>query len=79
VLDKFFRVKMRETFHGTVAALQTDLDAWLVPYNTERPHLGFRNEGRRHSEPVMSFVSREGQVDSLLCSTTATSPSMTWI
>jgi hypothetical protein len=36
VLDEFFRVKMRETFYDSVEALQADLDAWLVHYNTER-------------------------------------------
>jgi transposase InsO family protein len=60
VLDEFFRVKMRETFYDSVEALQADLDAWLVHYNTERPHLGYRNMGRRPIETVMSFVSQEG-------------------
>lgn len=60
VLDEFFRVKMRETFYETVEALQADLDDWLVHYNTERPHLGYRNQGRRPIETVMSFVSQEG-------------------
>ena len=60
VLDEFFRVKMRETFYETVEALQADLDAWLLHYNTERPHLGYRNQGRRPIETVMSFVSQEG-------------------
>jgi transposase InsO family protein len=60
VLDEFFRVKMRETFYETVEALQSDLDAWLLHYNTERPHLGYRNMGRRPIETVMSFVSQEG-------------------
>jgi len=39
---------------------QADLDAWLIHYNTERPHLGYRNMGRRPIETVMSFVSQEG-------------------
>ena len=56
VLDEFFRIKMRET----VEALQADLDAWFVHYNTERPHLGYRNMGRRPAETLMSFVSQEG-------------------
>jgi len=60
VLDEFFRVKLRETFYETVEALQADLDAWLVHYNTERPHLGYRNMGRRPVETVTSFVSQEG-------------------
>ena len=59
ILDEFFRVTMRETFYETVEALQADLDAWLVHYNTERPHLGYRNMGRRPVETVMSFVSQE--------------------
>ncbi|NDW45789.1 transposase [Ruegeria sp. PrR005] len=58
--DEFFRVKMRETFYETVEALQANLDTWLIHYNTERPHLGYRNMGRRPIEIVMSFVSQEG-------------------
>ncbi len=49
-----------QTFYETVETLQADLDAWLVHYNTERPHLGYRNQGRRPIETVMSFVSQEG-------------------
>ena len=59
VLDEFFRVKMRETFYASVEALQDDLDAWLVHYNTERPHLGYRNMGRRPWETVSKFISQE--------------------
>jgi transposase InsO family protein len=59
VLDEFFRLKMRETFYERVEALQADLDAWLVHYNTERPHLGYRNQGRRPIETVNLFVSQE--------------------
>lgn len=59
VLDEFFRLKMRETFYESVEALQADLDAWLVHYNTERPHLGYRNQGRRPIETVNMFVSQE--------------------
>jgi transposase InsO family protein len=60
VLDEFFRLKMRETFYESVEALQGDLDQWLVHYNTERPHLGYRNQGRRPIETVKLFVSQEG-------------------
>ena len=59
VLDEFFRVKMRETFYETVEALQADLDAWLVHHNAERPHLGYRNQGRRPIETINQFVSQE--------------------
>jgi transposase InsO family protein len=60
VLDEFFRLKMRETFYESVEALQEDLDEWLVHYNTERPHLGYRNQGRRPIETIKLFVSQEG-------------------
>jgi hypothetical protein len=59
VLDQFFRVKRRETFHDTVDAIRADLDAWLVLYNTDRPHRGYRKHGRRPIETVNSFVSQE--------------------
>jgi len=60
VLDEFFRVKMRDRFYDSVDALQQDLDTWLVHYNTERPHLGYRNQGRRPIETINLFVSQEG-------------------
>jgi transposase InsO family protein len=60
VLDEFFRVALRDNLYDSVEALQADLDAWLIHYNTARPHLGYRNMGRRPIETVMSFVSQEG-------------------
>ena len=56
---ELFRVKMRETFYASVEALQDNLDAWLVHYNTERPHLGYRNMGRRPWETDNKFVGQE--------------------
>jgi transposase InsO family protein len=50
VLDEFFREAFRKKFYSSVADLQTDLDAWLHHYNCERPHRGYRNEGRRPYE-----------------------------
>jgi len=55
VLGEFFRVAMRVNFYDSVETLQADLDTWLVYYNTERPHLGYRNIGSRPIETVMSF------------------------
>jgi transposase InsO family protein/transposase-like protein len=60
VLDEFFRVVMREKVYASVEALQADLDAWLIHYNTERPHLGYRNQGRRPIETIQQFVRQEG-------------------
>ena len=60
VLDEFFRIKMRETFYESVTAFQVDLDTWLHHYNTDRPHIGYRNQGRRPIETINLFVSQEG-------------------
>jgi transposase InsO family protein len=60
VLEEFFRPTLRERFYETVEALQADLDAWLVHYNRERPHLGYRNQGRRPWDTIDSFVKQGG-------------------
>jgi transposase InsO family protein len=59
LLQEFFRPAMHQTFYDTVEALQTDLDAWLHHYNRERPHLGYRNRGRRPWETIDLFVRQE--------------------
>jgi transposase InsO family protein len=56
VLDEFFRSAFRTTFYETVEALQADLDAWLVHYNTERPHHGYRNMGKRPIDTVNAYL-----------------------
>jgi transposase InsO family protein len=60
VLEEFFQPQMRAKLYESVAALQADLDAWLHQYNHERPHLGYRNQGRRPWETVERFVRQEG-------------------
>ena len=63
VKEEFFDLALRQTFYDSVAALQADLDAWLVHYNTERPHRGYRNMGRRPIDTVILFqqiVKEEG-------------------
>ena len=57
VLDEFFRVTFRENFYESIDVLQKDLDAWLVHYNTERPHRGYRNRGKRPSDTILEFAS----------------------
>ncbi len=57
VLDEFFRVAFRTTFYESVDALQADLDAWLAHYNTERPHLGYRNHGKRPLDTVTEYLA----------------------
>ena len=60
VLEEFFRPVMHQKLFESVEALQTDLDTWLHHYNHERPHLGYRNQGRRPWETVERFVRQEG-------------------
>ncbi len=62
-LDEFFRIAFRTTFYESVEHLQTDFDQWLVSYNTQRPHQGYRNMGRTPSETIALFlktVKKEG-------------------
>jgi transposase InsO family protein len=59
VLEEFFMPALRTKFYDSLGALQADLDAWLHHYNRERPHLGYRNQGRRPWETVQLFV-RQG-------------------
>jgi transposase InsO family protein len=60
VLEEFFRPAMHARFYEGVEALQADLDAWLAHYNRERPHLGYRNQGRRPWETSELFVRQGG-------------------
>lgn len=62
-LDEFFRIAFRTTFYESVEALQADFDQWLIEYNTERPHQGYRNLGKRPIETILSYfesVRQEG-------------------
>ena len=60
VLEEFFRPAMHQKLFESVEALQADLDAWLHHYNHERPHLGYRNQGRRPWGTVEQFVRQGG-------------------
>ena len=57
VLDEFFRAAFRTRFYESVEALQADLDAWLVHDNTERPHLGYRNRGKRPLDTIDDYLT----------------------
>lgn len=46
LLDEHFRVMGRTKFYESVDEMQTDLDAYLVTYNTKRPHQGRGMNGR---------------------------------
>jgi transposase InsO family protein len=40
VLNEFYRTAFRKKIYESVEAVQTDLDAWIKAYNSERPHQG---------------------------------------
>lgn len=63
VLDEFFRKAFREKFYGSVETLQDDLDSWLLHYNTERPHRGYRNMGRRPLDTVNLYLNKENNCE----------------
>jgi transposase InsO family protein len=46
LLDEHFRIQGRTKFYESVAEMQTDLDAYLQHYNTQRPHQGRLMHGR---------------------------------
>jgi transposase InsO family protein len=56
VLDEFFREAFRATLYESVEQLQEDLDKWLHHYNTERPHQGYRNMGRRPIDTINLYL-----------------------
>lgn len=55
-LDEFFRIAFRTTLYVSVEHLQADFDQWLVTYNMERPHQGYRNMGRRPIETIELYL-----------------------
>jgi transposase InsO family protein len=57
VLDEFFALTLREHFYDALEPLQEALDTWLIHYNRERPHRGYRNLGRRPLDTVTQYLS----------------------
>lgn len=58
-LNEFFRKAFREKFYESVESLQDDFDKWLKHYNTERPHQGYRNLGKRPIDTIEEFICKE--------------------
>ena len=57
MLDEFFCIAFYTTLYEAVEALQADLDAWLMHYNYERPHEGFRSLGKRPYECIEEHLA----------------------
>jgi transposase InsO family protein len=58
VKEEFFAIAFGRKTYTNLDDLQTDFDAWLLEYNAERPHLGYRNMGRCPIETVSSFTNK---------------------
>jgi transposase InsO family protein len=61
IQDEFFQPALRQRFSPTPEDLQLDLDAWLLHYNTERPHRGYRTRGKRPMDTVNDYLTRVRQ------------------
>jgi transposase InsO family protein len=53
VLNEFYRTAFRKKIYHSLEELQTDLDAWLVEYNEQRPHQGRWCYGKT---PMQTFL-----------------------
>ena len=62
VLDEFFRTAFRKKLYDSVPSLQEDLDQWIHHYNYERPHRGYRNQGRRPIETFRMGLKIRGKI-----------------
>jgi transposase InsO family protein len=56
ILTELWRVAFRRTYYTSVAQLEQDLQAYLRFYNRERPHQGYRLQGRT---PAAVFLARK--------------------
>lgn len=56
VQEEFFETAWRRKLYESVEALQADLDTWLLYYNRERPHQGYRNMGRRPYDTIKQYL-----------------------
>lgn len=63
ILDEFFRTAFRKKLYESVSALQEDLDKWLHYYNYDRPHRGYRNQGRRPFETFQMGIEIKGRME----------------
>jgi hypothetical protein len=53
VLEEFFCVAFRKKWYYSLEELQTDLDTYMWHYNFQRPHSGYRLNGKRPIEVLL--------------------------
>ena len=56
ILSELWRVAFRRTYYTSVGQLERDLQAYLRFYNRDRPHQGYRLQGRT---PASVFLARK--------------------
>ena len=61
LLDEHFRIKGRQKFYETIGEMQSDLDEFLIHYNTERAHQG-RNMNGKTPLTVFESTPKEKEV-----------------
>lgn len=54
---------LNEEIIMSLADARRKLAIWRYDYNTIRPHIGYRNRGRRPIETIDQFISQEAQED----------------
>jgi transposase InsO family protein len=62
LLDERFRVEARRAWFETIAEMQGALDAWLVGYNTKRPHRGRGVNGRTPHQAFIGGLPKERHI-----------------
>lgn len=73
ILSEFFADFFRTRFYRNLDELQKDLNAWLVDYNTVRPHQGYPNMGLSPLESINEYLGqRKRSVNSELAMNEAT-------
>lgn len=53
ILNEFYQVALRKKIYTSIEELQTDLDQWLIKYNTQRTHQGKMCCGRTPMETLI--------------------------
>ena len=53
ILTEFYQITFRKKIYSTLEELQTDLDQWMLHYNTERTHQGKMCCGRTPEETLL--------------------------
>lgn len=61
--EEFFSVAYRKTLYESVQQLQDDLDRWLVFYNEQRSHQGYRTQGRTPAQAFADGLALVPQAD----------------